>query len=228
MKKLYKEILLNLMLIENEVDPIVRMVAYAKIGGIIEYAFVKDDIKEEKAKQVLLNLVEKYPNSYQAHKWLANIYEKQEKWDIAMDEYTRAIDLRSSDKDSYLYGRSIPLYIENEVNRISNYIIQERENYDYIYFFSANAYYVKMNVEYPLTKYDMISNGNMGYRGADKYIKELDDYCNNHSCMFILYKYEFRENNISQTNRKLVNYVKNKYLKVDDVGGFDIYNNLNS
>lgn len=133
-----------------------------------------------------------------------------------------------SDKDSYLYGRSIPLYIESEVNRISNYIIQERENYDYIYFFSANAYYVKMNVEYPLSKFDMICNGNMGYNGANKYIKEVNDYCIDHSCMFILYRYEFRENNISQTNRKLVNYVKNKYLKVDDLGGFDIYNNLNS
>lgn len=58
MKKLYKEILLNLMLIENEVDPIVRMVAYAKIGGIIEYAFVKDDIKEEKAKQLMCLLTQ--------------------------------------------------------------------------------------------------------------------------------------------------------------------------
>ena len=58
MNKLYKEILLNLMLIENEVDPIVRMVAYAKIGGIIEYAFVKDDIKEEKAKQLMCLLTQ--------------------------------------------------------------------------------------------------------------------------------------------------------------------------
>lgn len=58
MNKLYKEILLNLMLIENEVDPIVRMVAYAKIGGIIEYAFVKDDIKEEEAKQLMCLLTQ--------------------------------------------------------------------------------------------------------------------------------------------------------------------------
>ena len=58
MNKLYKDILLNLMLIENEVDPIVRMVAYAKIGGIIEYAFVKDDIKEEKAKQLMCLLTQ--------------------------------------------------------------------------------------------------------------------------------------------------------------------------
>lgn len=60
MNKLYKEILLNLMLIENEVDPIVRMLAYAKIAGIVEYAFAKDDIEEEKAKEfshILIQLI---------------------------------------------------------------------------------------------------------------------------------------------------------------------------
>lgn len=57
MNILYKEILLNLKLIENENDPIVRMVAYAKIAGIVEYAFVKEDIEEEKANE-LANLLE--------------------------------------------------------------------------------------------------------------------------------------------------------------------------
>lgn len=58
MNKLYKEILLNLMLIENEEDPLLRMLAYAKIGGIVEYAHVKDDIKEEKAKQLMCLLTQ--------------------------------------------------------------------------------------------------------------------------------------------------------------------------
>lgn len=53
MNTLYKEILLNLNLIENEEDPMVRMLAYAKIGGIVEYAFVKDDIEEESAKRFM-------------------------------------------------------------------------------------------------------------------------------------------------------------------------------
>ena len=58
MNTLYKEILLNLMLIENEVDPIVRMVAYAKIGGMVRYAFIKEDIEEESAKQVMCLLTQ--------------------------------------------------------------------------------------------------------------------------------------------------------------------------
>ena len=62
MDKLYKEISLNLMLIENEEHPLVRMITYAKIVGIIEYALVKEDIEEEEAKE-LANLLERIINS---------------------------------------------------------------------------------------------------------------------------------------------------------------------
>lgn len=58
MNKLYKEILLNLMLIENEEDPIVRMIAYAKIGGMVKYAYIKGDIEEENAEE-LMNMLKK-------------------------------------------------------------------------------------------------------------------------------------------------------------------------
>lgn len=53
MNTLYKEILSNLMVIENEEDPIVRMIAYAKIGGIVEYGIAKEDIEEEIAKKIM-------------------------------------------------------------------------------------------------------------------------------------------------------------------------------
>lgn len=58
MNKVYKEILLNLMLIENEEDPIARMLAYAKIGGIVEYAHVKGDIDEESAEKFMHAIVQ--------------------------------------------------------------------------------------------------------------------------------------------------------------------------
>ena len=51
--KLNKEILLNLKLIENEEDPLIRMIAYAKVSGIVEYALVKEDIEEESAKKFM-------------------------------------------------------------------------------------------------------------------------------------------------------------------------------
>lgn len=130
-----------------------------------------------------------------------------------------------SDKNSYLYGRNIPSYVEDSVTIISDYINVVKDDYDYIYFFSANAYYVKMNAGYRLTKYDMICNGNMGYHGSIHYFEEINDYCDSHSCMFILYKYEFREDNVSQTNLDLVNYVKDNYNRFEEVDVFDIYIN---
>ena len=128
-------------------------------------------------------------------------------------------------KNSYLYGRNVPDYVEKSVYKASDYINRNKDNYDNIYIFSANAYWIKLNIKYPLTKYDMICNGNMGYHGADRYIHEIDSYCTKHSCMFILYKYEFREGNITQTNKELVDYVISQYSKTDDIDTFDIYSN---
>ena len=52
--------------------------------------------QEDKAKRILLEIVEKYPNSYYAHKELASIYEKKEEKDISIDEYVKASDLNPS------------------------------------------------------------------------------------------------------------------------------------
>ena len=51
--------------------------------------------KEEVAKKYLLQLVEKYPNSIKGHKYLAEIYEKAEK-------YEKTYELNQDDKEIYL------------------------------------------------------------------------------------------------------------------------------
>lgn len=129
------------------------------------------------------------------------------------------------DKNSYLYGRNIPEYIEKGIRNIGNYINQNRDDYDNIYFFNINSYLIKLSIEYPLSKYDLINNGNMGYHGDSKYIHEVDNYCEENKCMFILYRYEFREDNSNQTNRDLFDYVVDKYNKIDSIDLFDVYVN---
>ena len=49
---------------------------------------------EQKAKEVLLKLVEKDKNSFYAHKALAEIYEKEKQLEIATEEYIRAANIR--------------------------------------------------------------------------------------------------------------------------------------
>ena len=56
---------------------------------------------DKKAKEALLNLVSKLPNSYLGHKLLAEIYEKEGGMRKAIDEYVQAIDINKKDYESY-------------------------------------------------------------------------------------------------------------------------------
>ncbi len=55
----------------------------------------------KRAKKVLLNLLDKRPNSYKAHKMLAELYEQEGGMRKAIDEYVQAIDLNKKDYNSY-------------------------------------------------------------------------------------------------------------------------------
>lgn len=62
------------------------------------YLFLKDN---KDAKDALIKLVTKYPESYIGHKMLAEIYEKEGGMRKAIDEYVKAIDCQKKDYDSY-------------------------------------------------------------------------------------------------------------------------------
>lgn len=53
------------------------------------------------ARKKLIKLINKYPNSYYAHKLLAQIYESEGKDEEAIGEYVKAVDLNTKDYDSY-------------------------------------------------------------------------------------------------------------------------------
>ena len=53
----------------------------------------------EKAKKILLKLIEKENNSYYGHKSLAKLYELEEKYDLALEEYFRVNSIRSGEDD---------------------------------------------------------------------------------------------------------------------------------
>lgn len=55
----------------------------------------------KKAKQALIDLIEKKPKSYMAHRILAEVYELEGGMRKAIDEYVQAIDLNKKDYDSY-------------------------------------------------------------------------------------------------------------------------------
>ena len=55
----------------------------------------------KKAKQILLGILEKNPNSYKAHLYLAKLYEQEGGMRRSIDEYVHAIDLNKQDYESY-------------------------------------------------------------------------------------------------------------------------------
>ncbi len=73
----------------------------------------------KKSKAILLSLVDKYPESYNAHRMLAEVYEKEGGMRKAIDEYVIAVDLNKKDYDSY-YKIS---YLLNELDKKDDAII---------------------------------------------------------------------------------------------------------
>ncbi|MBR0351490.1 MAG: tetratricopeptide repeat protein [Clostridia bacterium] len=69
--------------------------------NIVKARFFFNLGNNKKAKQILINLIEKKPDSYKAHYLLAYIYESEGGIRKAIDEYVQAIDLNKQDYNSY-------------------------------------------------------------------------------------------------------------------------------
>ena len=87
---------------------------------------------EEKARMALLKLVEKEPESYWAHKMLAEVYEKEGKKEIALEEYLRVNDIKLDDdktiyKIAYLYNECEK---PNEAIKILQQLIKGMPNWE--------------------------------------------------------------------------------------------------
>ena len=76
-------------------------ISFIEISNIALAKFYLSIGNNKKVKQILLNLVDKLPNSYKGHKMLAELYEKEGGMRKAIDEYVQAVDLNKKDYNSY-------------------------------------------------------------------------------------------------------------------------------
>lgn len=64
----------------------------------------------EKAKEYLFKLINKYPASYEGHKALAEIYEKEGNYSVAIDEYIRVTEINNNNMNiNYNIARLLDL-----------------------------------------------------------------------------------------------------------------------
>lgn len=65
------------------------------------YCFIQRKVYGKSEKETLLSLIEKEPNSYYAHKRLAEIYEMNNELEKAENEYSKVIEIKPDDYKSY-------------------------------------------------------------------------------------------------------------------------------
>ena len=78
-----------------------RGITLLEIINITKAKFYLTIGNNKKAKEALIKLITKMPNSYKGHKLLAELYEKEGGMRKAIDEYVQAIDINKKDYNSY-------------------------------------------------------------------------------------------------------------------------------
>ena len=114
-------------------------------------------------------------------------------------------------------SREIPIMKESEV--IKKYYL----DYDYYFIIGVSSYAIKLYNNIPIGQYDLLSNGNLGYRGDVRVIKEIDNLCEKKSCVFFVEEQEFEK--YSQFSEKIYDYVLSHYQKVVGNEPFFVYDN---
>ena len=143
----------------------------------------------EQAKEYLFKLINKYPESYIGHKNLAEVYEKEEKYSLAVDEYIRANDLNNKDiKVSYKIGE---LLNKNEKAEEAITVLQEllKKNPEYYkatnllgdILYSKERYKEAINVymsalRYNPGNYDLYYNLGMAYTMVNDFQRAKEFY----------------------------------------------------
>lgn len=107
-------------------------------------------------------------------------------------------------EDTFMKGRIVNNITANSIKVTKKYIEEYSEYKPYI--FTNMAYLIKLDIDYPINKFDLINNGNMGYNGNKRYIEEIDDYCKDEKCIFFINELEMNDKAGNQTNQNILHH----------------------
>lgn len=123
--------------------------------------------------------------------------------------------------NTFTYRKIFPYY-ETKLEVVSNYI----KNIDTpLFIISKSSYAYKIETQKEINKYDLLINGNLGYNGSNKIIKEIEDICNKEECTFIIEheEQELKENTIF--DYKIIQYIEKNYDIDSTIYDLTIYKN---
>lgn len=94
-----------------------------------------------------------------------------------------------------------------------------------VYIINMDAYYVKLETQKPITKYDLLNNGNFGKEGPTKIIEELENTCSKEKCTFLLNPLEIQNKGNSQTSKEIIDYVIENYQAKESIVNLLVFRN---
>ncbi len=127
-----------------------------------------------------------------------------------------------NNRDNFFYLRNV--YIDRIDLDKQVQIIKSYNDYDYKFYILDTACLLKLYMKDTVTKYDILNNGNFGYKGAKGYIKEISNMCRNNRCVFFL-PYWYYDKVEGQLNKELIDYVRIDYKFRKHYKYFDVYTN---
>ena len=75
----------------------IKIIDFPEILNLILAKIALNAGNNEQAKEYLFKIINKYPKSYIGHKTLAEVYEKEGRYNVAIDEYVRATEINNKD-----------------------------------------------------------------------------------------------------------------------------------
>lgn len=107
-------------------------------------------------------------------------------------------------------------YNQQIIKRIDRYGIENT-----ILIGGSESYFLKLEKDEKLGYLDLINDGNWGYHGSKKMLKEIKK---NKDKVFFLDESQLTENNkLSQVNKKVINYIRENADLIDSVSIYGIY-----
>lgn len=125
--------------------------------------------------------------------------------------------------NNFMYLRNADLKSMELKEQVS--IIRKKDKYyDNKFYILDTACFLKLYTNEEINKFDILNNGNFGYKGSLGYIEDIDNICNKESCIFyIAYWYYYKVD--GQLNKEILDYIVHNYQKKEEYKYFHIYTN---